>query len=98
MNLRESDGYPQSVWELSPKLWQGLLTLPLRRPMVSNPNGRPAVRPGPRNGVGGVWRPAPNTLFRDFRRNCSDHQPAMNKCGLESSWTLTTPGPPARKG
>ncbi len=45
------------------KLGQGLLTLPLSRPKVSNsdPGGRPAVRPGPRNGVGGVWRPAPNS-------------------------------------
>ncbi len=32
------------------------------RPLISpGPGGRPAVRPGPRNGVGGVWRPAPNS-------------------------------------
>ncbi len=43
------------------KLWQVLLTLPPRRPEVSSidSGGTRAVRPGPRNGVGGVWRPAP---------------------------------------
>jgi len=49
-------------------MWRGLLTLPLRR-QVSNhdPGGRPAVGPGPRNGAGGVWRPAPNT--RQLKRS-----------------------------
>ena len=39
------------------KLWQGLLTLPLGRPKVSNPKpgGRPTVQQ-----TAGVWRPAPN--------------------------------------
>ena len=56
------------------KLWQGLLTLPLRRPEVSNagPSGRPAVRQTAGSGdprrtaanwkSGGYSRPVPKPL------------------------------------
>jgi len=57
------DSYPNA--DVSPvrrdqgctKLWQGLLTLPLGRPKVSNPR----ETYGPEDG--GVWRPAPNRQF-----------------------------------
>ncbi len=48
---RSSDEKPRAG---DPTLWQGLLTLPLGRPKVSNP--RETYGPGD----GGVWRPAPN--------------------------------------
>jgi len=49
---------------------EGLLTPPQLPTggLQPRPRGRPAVRPGPRNGVGGVWRPAPNSRQLEIRR------------------------------
>jgi hypothetical protein len=53
---------------VSPKLWQGLLTLPLRRPKVSNPDPAGDLRSGRAPGTGwAVWRPAPNSRLRNER-------------------------------
>ncbi len=50
------------TWQFT-KLWQGLPTLPLRRPKVSNAGPRRETF-GPEDG--GVGRPAPNRLELTF--------------------------------
>src|SRR5271166_2258059 len=55
-NFSEFSQSRPSCGKTKTKLWQGLLTLPLGRPKVSNP--KPGGSYGPAGG--GVWRPAPN--------------------------------------
>src|SRR5271166_88841 len=67
--VRLSVGLSDDARSRGPKLWQGLLTLPLGRPKVSNPKPGGELWSSRRRGLetraeppahGGVWRPAPN--------------------------------------
>src|SRR5271157_1282467 len=71
-----------------PKLWQGLLTLPLRRPKVSNPDPAGDLRCGRRRGLETrAEQPPTGRPHRKVREDAADSHPRRDsaRCGLVDS-------------